>query len=383
MKKTLIIVLDGTSVEYLSEKNTPNIYRMGRDGFMKTIKSQMPSVTNTNHASILSGTRPDQHKVVGNYYYNRKTEEHGFIESPIFMKEKTLVDFYKEAGLSTAFLSVKGKVGKIYGNNADLIINMEDYDQAIFNELGLEEVPAVDSMTTYEWIFNACYQVIKQKNSDFVYCTTNDYLMHNYVPESPEALEIMSQLDKFIGLIYDIDHDREIYITADHGMNNKDHVYDLQNILDKQGYDTFCLLPLKDRYISNHPYQEGGTVYVYVKNQSQFDRIREFLQSQPYIKDVYTSEQAEKILHLPKEQLGDLLILANENIAFGELENKEEYKNETVRTHGSTYETVIPLIAVNAPVGPEKYEENIDIFKNMALANQEMFSSATHLVKHK
>ncbi len=78
-----------------------------------------------------------------------------------------------------------------------------------------------------------------------------------------------------------------------------------------------------------------------------------------------------------------MLILANENIAFGELENKEEYKNETVRTHGSTYETVIPLSAVNAPVGPEKYEENIDIFKNMALANQEMFSSATHLVKHK
>ncbi|MDO5041108.1 MAG: alkaline phosphatase family protein [Peptoniphilus sp.] len=370
MKKTLIIVLDGTSFDYLSEENTPNIYRMGKDGFIKTIKSQMPSVTNTNHASILSGTRPNKHKVIGNYYYDRETEEHGFIESPQFMKEKTLIDLYKEAQLSTAFLSVKGKVAKIFGYNADIVINMEDYDREFLDELGLGDVPAVDAMTTYEWIFNACYQLIKQKNPDFVYCTTNDYLMHNYVPQSQEALEIVAEVDRIIGMIYDLDHDREIYITADHGMNDKDHVYDLQNILDNQGYDTFCLLPLKDRYVANHPYQEGGTVYVYIKKQEQFAQIKEFLQNQHYIKEVYTPEEAEEILHLPKDPMGDLLVLANENIAFGELEKGVEHIEETVRTHGSTYETDIPLIAVNASAEATEYEENIHIFKNITIKNQ-------------
>lgn len=365
MKKKLIIVLDGTSIDYFDKNNTPNMYRMGSAGIMKTIRSQMPSVTNLNHASILSGKRPCDHKVIGNYYYNRDTGDHGYIESSDFMKEKTLIDICKEKRLSTAFLSVKGKVAKIFGEKADWSIDMENYDDNLLKLFNLEEPPVVDSLETYQWIFNACYQVIKQKDPDFVYCTTNDYLMHNYEPDTPEAKKIMRNLDQLIGKIYDLAPDREIYITADHGMNNKDHLYDLQNILDNQSYDTFCLLPLKDRYISNHLYQEGGTVYVHIKNKSEINKIKKFLESKNYVKYAMLPSEAEQKFYLPKELIGDLVIMANENVAFGELEDELMHKNETVRTHGSLYEREIPLIAVNTENSEEVYHENIDIFNNL------------------
>ena len=34
----------------------------------------------------------------------------------------------------------------------------------------------------------------------------------------------MKEIDNWIGKIYDLDHTREIYITADHGMNKKTHL---------------------------------------------------------------------------------------------------------------------------------------------------------------
>ena len=51
----------------------------------------MPSVTNVNHACILSGKWPMDTGVIGNYYYDLETEEEGFIEERGYMKAETLL----------------------------------------------------------------------------------------------------------------------------------------------------------------------------------------------------------------------------------------------------------------------------------------------------
>ena len=60
-EKTLIIVIDGCPTDYIRPDNTPNLYRLGAAGFYKTVLCAMPSVTNVNHASILSGSFPQNH----------------------------------------------------------------------------------------------------------------------------------------------------------------------------------------------------------------------------------------------------------------------------------------------------------------------------------
>lgn len=71
MDKVMILVIDGCSPEYLTKETAPNIYRIAENyGFHKFVECVMPSVTNVNHASILSGKWPDKTGVIGNYYYN-------------------------------------------------------------------------------------------------------------------------------------------------------------------------------------------------------------------------------------------------------------------------------------------------------------------------
>ena len=59
MEKVLILVIDGCAPAYLTEQTAPKLFALARQrGFVKAVRCAMPSVTNVNHACILSGRWP-------------------------------------------------------------------------------------------------------------------------------------------------------------------------------------------------------------------------------------------------------------------------------------------------------------------------------------
>ncbi|MDF3001846.1 MAG: type phosphodiesterase/nucleotide pyrophosphatase, partial [Bacillota bacterium] len=70
MKKLLIIVIEGCSLEYISLERTPNIYRIAKNGFCKCVKAAVPTIYNVNHASILTGKFPCEHGMTGSALIN-------------------------------------------------------------------------------------------------------------------------------------------------------------------------------------------------------------------------------------------------------------------------------------------------------------------------
>ena len=107
MNKVLILVIDGCAPEYITPEFAPNIHRLAKQyGFVKTVKAVVPTVTNVNHASILSGKFPSETGMVGNYYYNPITGEEGYIEEKGFMKASAGLP---EAESEDCFSDGKGK----------------------------------------------------------------------------------------------------------------------------------------------------------------------------------------------------------------------------------------------------------------------------------
>lgn len=367
MDKILIIVIDGCALEYISRENTPNFYRIAKNGFCKCVKAAIPSVTNVNHASILSGKFPSEHGVVGNYFYNKETGEQGFIESAGYIKTDTILDLFHRRGASTALLTVKGKILEVFGSGVDFGISVQNPNEILVRYLDMDRPPGVATLEANKWILKACYNLIKKNNTDVVYCTTNDYMMHNFAPNTKEADAQMKEIDKWIGKIYDLDPNREIYITADHGMNKKSKVINLQAVMDRMKFDIVCHPPIKDRYVENHIYQEGGVLYLYFKEEAKKkeDEIVKFLGELPYVELICTKEEAGKRYNLPVDNIGDYVIFASEECAFGELDG-EELETDQVRTHGSLYERAVPLIAVNAREEAAKYRCSRDIVKIIA-----------------
>ena len=360
--KVLILVIDGCAPEYITPEFAPNIHRLaGQYGFAKIVKAVIPTVTNVNHASILSGRFPSETGMAGNYFYNPVTGEEGFIEEKGFMKAETLLQVYRKQGLKTAFLTVKGKLLGVYGHAADIGISVQTPDAELLKKLGLSAPPAVSSLESSQWIVEAALAVIKKENPALVYCTTNDYGFHHFGPEAPEAQLQIRQIDEAVAAIHEADPERQIYITADHGMNQKHHLLDFQQLADEAGLHIFCLAPLKDRYRENHVYQEGGILYLFLKNPEEKGALLALIRSRPEIEAVMTNKEAAEKMHLPLQGIGDYVIFTAPDCAFGELGGRVTLVTDASRTHGSLYEQDVPLLVVHPAAPAETYRYSKDI----------------------
>lgn len=365
MDRCLIVVIDGCAPDYLTPETAPNIYRLARaHGFVKEVQSAVPTVTNVNHACILSGKFPEDTKIVGNYYYDPDTGEEGFIEERGFMKAPTILNAYGKMGKKTAFLTVKGKVLGVYGEGADIGISVQAPDKLLLSRLGLDMPPEVSDLSSTRWIMEAALACIEKEHPDFVYCTTNDYGFHHYGPETSEARLQMRWIDEYIGRIHEADPGRRIYITADHGMNQKKRLLNVKHIADNKGIPLYCLAPLKDRYVENHIYQEGGILYLFLENEKDGERLCALAEEIPEIEKILGREEAAALYHLPEDRIGGYVIFASEGCAFGEVEG-EYLVTDQVRTHGSLYERQIPLAAIHPLKREGDYQYSKDIVAHM------------------
>ncbi len=370
MKKLLILVIEGCSLEYISLENTPNIYRIAKDGFCKCVKAAVPTIYNVNHTTILSGKFPCEHKVIGNSVCLAGTQTSELQDSTDYGNIETIMDFMRKKGASTALLTVRSEVLENLGRNVDFGISAENPKDILIRYLDMPEPPPVDSLFAATWILDACYRLIKKNSFDAVYCATNDAMMKQHAPDSKAALRQMKKIDEWLGRIYDLDHEREIYITGGYGMSSKPHLVNLQNILNKKGFHVFCHSPFlgdttepnQKKASEQNAKNQIGMRFLYLKDESQKEELEHFLESAPYVDMISPREEAAKRFNMPEELIGDYLVFAAEGYVFADFDG-EELELENARSNGSLLERAIPLIAVNAAEVPEKYRYSRDIVK--------------------
>lgn len=371
MKKLLILVIEGCSLEYISLENTPNIYRIAKDGFCKCVKAAVPTIYNVNHTTILSGKFPCEHKVIGNSVYLPETGKAELLENSGHKEIETIMDFMRRKGASTALLTVRNEVLETLGRSVDFGISAEKPKDILIRYLDMPEPPPVESLQAATWILDACYRLVKKNSIDAVYCATNDALMRKYAPDSKESIRQMKKIDDWLGRIYDLDHDREIYITGGYGISGKPHLVNLQTILSKNGFNVVCHTPFQEmrnqdtkKAVGTKPFNQIGMRFLYLKddNKQKNEELLDFLEAAPYVDMVSPKEEASKRFNLPMELIGDYLVFAAEGYVFADFDG-EELEVESARSNGSLLERAIPLIAVNAAEVPEKYRYSRDIVK--------------------
>ena len=121
---------------------------------------------------------------------------------------------------------------------------------------------------------------------------------------------------------------------------NQKHTIAIFRRSQNAGFDVFCLPPLKDRYIENHIYQgRRYAVCIFEKSCTGYG-FRRFCRRASAGGTCTDSKQAAVEYYLPPDKIGDFVLLAGEDIAFGEV-GCESIHTEDSRTHGSLYEREI------------------------------------------
>jgi len=361
-RRILIICVDAMGPAYLAGARTPVLDRLAEEGFAVTVKSMIPSVTNVNNVSIITGAAPSVHGITSNYMIDRATGREQYMESPEFLRCRTVLQRARKAGMTTALLTSKLKLLALLRAGADFAVAAEDPDEEMIAKIG--PAPEIYSAEINWWLFRALRVVLRERSPNLVYCSTTDWAMHAFAPEEPEAIAHLEWLDAILGEVLDENPDLEVYVTADHGMSAKTRGFDVEKVLARQGIAVRAIPIIKDRYVAHHR-NLGGASYVYLEDAAQLTDALAILKEVEGIEEALADADAAGTFELAPDRIGDIMVLGDSDTVFGVFEG--ERTRVSVRSHGSRHESEVPLIARGAPRGASAYRRNLDVVANLSL----------------
>lgn len=369
-----VICLDGCADEYLSvaiaRGRMPRLAEMARDGYRGMVRGALPSFTNVNNSSIVTGVPPVVHGICGNFFLDPESGEEVMMNSPKFRRCPTLLCAAADAGRNVAFVTAKEKLRTVLGDGlverGGIAFSTEKLDDAKIDTHGIEKItevigrpqPEIYSGDASVCVLEAGAALLEQGKADFLYLSTTDFMQHKYAPEAEEILSFHEAIDAAIGRL--LDAGCAVALTADHGMNAKNDsngepkVIFVESLLhEKFGKTCRVICPITDPYVVHHG-ALGSLVMIHLDDPSQADEVAAFLMQQEGITEVHNKAMAASKLELAADRIGDLVVLCGRDVALGKSPEHHDLSVLTggLRSHGGRYEEMVPLV-VSRPLTPE------------------------------
>lgn len=368
-RPVVVVCVDGCEPAYLDAAVaagiTPYLARMRAQGADLLADCVVPSFTNPNNLSIVTGAPPAVHGICGNYFFDRDLGQEVMMNDPKYLRAGTVLAAFADAGAKVAVVTAKDKLRKLLGNRMQgICFSSEKADQVTQEEHGITgvldlvgmPVPSVYSAELSEFVFAAGVKLMETRRPDLMYLSTTDYVQHKAAPGSPAANAFYAMMDKYLAQLDALG--ATIVLTADHGMNDK-HSADgkpkviyLQDQLDAwYGAERArVILPITDPYVVHHG-ALGSYATIYAPDSATaaewIERIREL----PGVELALTRAEAAKKFELPEDRIGDIVVVSEQSTVLGTSASRHDLSglDAPLRSHGGISEQRVPLIC-NRPV---------------------------------
>ena len=371
-RPTVVILVDGFDPAYLQQGLKdgilPNLARFGAQGFSATARGVMPSFTNPNNTSVLTGTVPAVHGISGNYYLDRRTGKEIMITDASALRCDTIMGALSQAGLRAAGVTAKDKLREIIGFRLKngIVFSSQKASEATMANAGIDNVEAFVGRKTPDqydpdlsyFVLDAGIKLLERRAADLFYLSLSDVIQHTYAPGEPEANAFMVEIDKRIGRMVELG--AIVGVTGDHGMNDKSNpdgspnVIWLEDLLNA-GFGAGAvrvICPITDPFVRHHG-ALGSFVRVYLRGDpGQLGAMMETTHALPGVELVLSGAEAAKRFETPVEYEGDFTVLANRNTVIGSaaaLHDLSGLKGRRLRSHGGLWEQHMPFL-VSAPL---------------------------------
>ncbi len=338
MSTRIVVCLDGTNSQYISQSDTPTLDAIAAKGFSTIGRAVVPTVTNVNNTSIITASFPEVHGITSNYFLDLSTGEEKYMESSEYLLTETLFERIGRRGKKSALITAKEKLKTLIYRGAEIAESAEKPSRWLVDRIGAP--PEFYTIETNHWLFRAAREILVAESPDFMYLTTTDYATHTYPPEDERSQWNFNQLDRLLGEILNTSSDIEIVVTADHGMNAKSYALDLTRILNEAGVPGTAIPIIKDRHVVHHK-NLGGSAYIYLKDLSAMDDAMALLREERGIERIMLSSEAARLYRLHPDRIGHLFALADIDTVFGTISAARE--DVSIRSHGSLHEQEIPI----------------------------------------
>jgi phosphonoacetate hydrolase len=363
-RPAVVVCVDGCEPDYIAQAvaagHMPWMKRVLAEGTAVIADCVMPSFTNPNNLSIVTGVPPAVHGICGNYLYDPESGVELMMNDPKWLRAPTLLAALADAGCKVAVVTAKDKLCKLLGHRLrGVCFSAEKADQATLAEHGIDAVlelvgmplPSVYSAQLSQFVFAAGVRLMQKLRPDVLYLSTTDYVQHKHAPGSAEANAFYHMMDGYLGEL-----DAQgcvIALTADHGMNAKTlldgspNVIYLQDLLD--GWlgagRARVILPITDPYVVHHgALGSYATLYLAADVDARALAVR--IAALRGIETVLARAQAAQQFELPADRIGDLVVVSARAVALGGAAAKHDLSglDAPLRSHGGLSEQPVPLV---------------------------------------
>src|SRR3954447_3866310 len=372
------ICIDGTAPAYLDDALARGLMpalatSLQHGGRMLRARAQMPTLTNVNNASIVTGVSAAEHGISGNHHLAADGQQ-APLNDPASLRAQTILHAAQEAGVAVLAVTAKDKLRGLLGAGGVPSISAECADrQTVDGVRGVDVVgkpnPGIYDPALSAYAVDLAVALAERIGALVVYCSLTDYVQHACAPGDPVADEFFSALDDRLARL--LAAGWRVGLVADHGMNDKTRsgqaqVRYLGDALDDAGLtDATVLLPITDPYVRHHG-ALGSAAYVYV-DEADLSAAAACLAALPGVEAVLDRAAAAVAFELPEDRIGDLVVCADAQTTLGRSSADHDLSQLAgpLRSHGGLQELEVPLVVCQPSADaalPAGRPRNSDLF---------------------
>src|SRR5436309_3708833 len=148
-RPTVVICADGCDPSYLEAGFAagvlPTIAKWRDSGFYALADAVMPTFTNPNNLSIVTGAPPSVHGIAGNFALDRASGAEIMMTDPRMVRSPTILALMSQAGIAVAAITAKDKLRQMLGHGLSLrgggiCFSSEQADRCTRREHGIVSV---------------------------------------------------------------------------------------------------------------------------------------------------------------------------------------------------------------------------------------------------
>src|SRR6266516_4157715 len=207
----VVVCVDGCEPDYIEQA-----FRAGAMPFLASAAAEgtrllggcvVPSFTNPNNLSIVTGVPPSVHGICGNYFWDREAGAEVMMNDPKYLRCDTILAAFAEAGACVAVVTAKDKLRRLLGHGMrGICFSAEKANEATVGEHGIADVldlvglplPSVYSADLSEFVFAAGVRLMETTRPDLTYLSTTDYIQHKHAPGTSTANAFYRMMDGYL-----------------------------------------------------------------------------------------------------------------------------------------------------------------------------------------
>ena len=339
-RHVVIVVWDGMRPDFVSEQNTPALWKLAREGVtFRNHHAVYPSATMVNGTAMVTGVYPGRNGITANHVYRPDIDPHHAVDVELlpvvnkgddlsggkYISVPTVAELVQRAGGSTVIAAAKTvgllldrKAGTNSGAKRSLTLFAgkslpADLLSSISEKLG--PFPSAHLQQDI-WTTKALIDVLWKDGLpalSVLWLGEPDLTQHESAPGAPAALAAIKSADENLAAVLaalDQGNARgttDVFVVSDHGFSTIERSIDLRKILNDAGFTTKTEFTDEPKPGDIMLAGNGGCVLFYVTGHDEkiIRRLVEFLQQSDFAGVIFTKHPMEGTFSLDQAKIAN------------------------------------------------------------------------------